>query len=117
VSIEPHTVGVQPWQTRLVHAVAGALVLYGLIFNGEDKPITTDATYLKRELLAAVLILIATIWRVAIVRRVGWRSALPAYAPQWERTASRLVHRATYALLVATLLSGFAIAAVAPAAP
>jgi hypothetical protein len=72
VSIEPHTVDVHPWQTRLVHAVAGALGLYCLIFNGEDKPIATDASYLKRELLAAVVTLIATIWRMVIVWRVGW---------------------------------------------
>ncbi len=107
---------VHPWQTRLVHAVAGGLVIYGLVFNGEDKPIVTDAAFLTRELIAAALILIATVVRVMVVRRAGWQSALSDEAPAWEHVASRLVHRATYVLLGGTLVTGFAIGVFAPAA-
>jgi cytochrome b561 len=107
---------VHPWQTRIVHAVAGGLVIYGLVFNGEDKPIATEAAFLTRELVAAALILIATVVRVIVVKRAGWRSALPNDAPAWEHLASRMVHRATYVLLGGTLVTGFAIAVFAPAA-
>jgi cytochrome b561 len=107
---------VHPWQTRLVHAVAGGLVIYGLVFNGEDKPIATEAVFLIRELVAAALILVATVVRVIVVRRAGWKSALSRDAPAWEHLASRMVHRATYVLLGGTLVTGFAIAVFAPAA-
>lgn len=102
--------------TRLFHWLTGALLIYGLVFNAEVE-VLSDPAALAREIAFAFalggLFLIRLIW----IESFGGGSRLPPDAPRWERVLSRVVHYGIYALVLAIVLSGLAIALTASSPP
>lgn len=102
--------------TRIFHWLTGALLIYGLVFNAEVE-VLSDPAALAREIAFAFalggLFLIRLIW----IESVGGGTRLPPDAPHWERILSRIVHYGIYALVLAIVLSGLAIALTAPSPP
>lgn len=102
--------------TRIFHWLTGALLIYGLVFNAEVE-VLSDPAALAREIAFALalggLFLIRLIW----IESFGGGSRLPPDAPRWERVLSRAVHYGIYALVLAIVLSGLAIALTASSPP
>jgi cytochrome b561 len=85
-------------------------LIYGLVFPAEIEDLSDPAALaleVRFALALGCIFLIRLIW----VEFIGDGSRLPPGAPRWERVLSRMVHYGIYAMVLAVVLSGLAIAA------
>jgi cytochrome b561 len=95
---------------RLLHWLTPLLLAYGFIRNGDVTGALTDPAAMSREIWFGVAVLVIFVPRFVWMHRFnGGASRLPATAPRWERTASRLGHGTLYGAVVAIILTGFSI--------
>jgi cytochrome b561 len=102
------------WSTKWVHWVAAALLAFGAIANGDVTGALFSHSAMMTETLVGVAIAVLYTFLWFSVRRKGDGSRLPSNAPKWERLLAKVVHLSIYGSIAAVLLSGFAMAYLAP---
>jgi cytochrome b561 len=102
------------WQTKWVHWLAAALLLFAVVTNGDVTGALFSPGAMRFEtgvgLVMAVFYGGLWLW----VRGPGGGTRLPARAPTWEKRLAGLVHTGIYLSIAAILLTGFAMAYFAP---
>jgi cytochrome b561 len=108
-SARPHT-----WTTRWVHWAAAALLLFAAVTNGDVTGALFNPGAMRFEVYVgiAMAVFYGFLWLWA--KGPGGGSRLPAKAPGWERLLAKIVHYGIYLSIAAILLTGFAMAFLAP---
>lgn len=102
------------WSTRWVHWAAALLLVFSAIANGENSGALFKSSAMMTEVFVGIGIAILYGYLWFWVRRSGGGSRLPKDAPRWEQMLARIVHYTIYASIAAILVSGFAMAYLAP---
>lgn len=102
------------WSTKWVHWAASLLLVFSAIANGENTGALFKSSAMMTEVIVGAGIAILYVYLWFWVRGSGGGSRLPKDAPRWERMLARAVHYTIYASIAAILVSGFAMAYLAP---
>ncbi|MBP1807008.1 cytochrome b [Rubellimicrobium aerolatum] len=102
------------WATKWVHWVAAALLVFAYVSNGDVTGALRDPSAMRFEVWVGIAVTVAygALW--LLVRSASKGSRLPAEAPWWERLLAGLVHKGIYLSIAAVILTGFAMAWLAP---
>jgi cytochrome b561 len=101
-------------QTKWVHWLAAALLLFAVVTNGDVTGALFSPVAMRFETIVGVVMAVfyGGLW--LWLRGPGGGSRLPARSPMWERRLAGLVHTGMYLSIAAILLTGFAMAWLAP---
>ncbi len=106
---KPHT-----WSTKWVHWLAGGLLAFAGFVNGNVAGALFSPSAMMTETIVGVVLTVLYIYLWFWVRGPGGGSRLPVEAPKWERILAKFVHTGIYVCIAGALLSGFAMAYLAP---
>jgi len=96
--------------TRTIHWVSIALLGYGYYKGLDSVNQLADPAVLRLEVIFALALGALFLFRMVWTHKVAGATRLPAEAPKWEQSASRVVHYGLYASVFGIVGSGLAIA-------
>lgn len=102
------------WTTRWVHWLAAALLLFAAVTNGDVTGALFSPGAMRFEVYVGVVVAAFYGFLWLWTKGPGGGSRLPQTAPAWERRLSKVVHYGIYLSIAAILLTGFAMAYLAP---
>lgn len=102
------------WTTRWVHLFAAALLLFAAVMNGDVTGALFSPSAMNFEVYTGIAVgaVYGFLW--FWIRGKGGGSRLPEDAPWWEKRLAGIVHFGLYASIAAILVTGFAMAYLAP---
>lgn len=102
------------WVTKWVHWLAAALLLFAVITNGDVTGALFRPSAMQFEVYVGLAMSVCYGFLWLWSRGPGGGTRLPLTAPKWESLLSRGVHTGLYLSIAAILLTGFAMAYLAP---
>jgi cytochrome b561 len=102
------------WATRWVHWAAAALLLFAFVTNGDVTGALFSPSAMQFEVYVGLIMAAFYGFLWLWMRGPGGGTRLPSQAPGWERLLSKIVHHGIYISIAAILLTGFAMAYLAP---
>lgn len=102
------------WATKWVHWVAAALLLFAVVTNGDVTGALFNPNAMQFEVYVGIAMAVFYGFLWLWTKGPGGGTRLPAKAPGWERLLAKIVHYGIYLSIVSILLTGFAMAYLAP---
>jgi cytochrome b561 len=102
------------WATKWVHWLAAAVLLFAVVTNGDVTGALFSPSAMQFEVYVGLTLAVVYGFLWLWTKSLGGGTRLPAQAPAWEHLLSRIVHYGLYLTITAILLTGFAMAYLAP---